>query len=157
MSTHERHEHTHDEPPERVERGRRFVPAPPEAVFDLLADPAAHPVFDGSGSVRGSADDAPERLELGSRFRMQMRIGLPYRISNEVVEFEEPRLIAWRHMGGHVWRFVLEPGDGGTWVTEEFDWRPARSALLLRIMRAPARNRESIEATLDRLAAHFST
>ena len=141
---------------DRVVRGRRWVAAPPEAIFELLADPASHHVFDGSGSVRGSADARPERLRLGSTFRMRMRIGLPYRISNRVVEFEEARSIAWRHVGGHVWRFVLEPDEGGTWVTEEFDWRPARSALLLRLLRAPTRNRESIEATLDRLAAHMT-
>jgi uncharacterized protein YndB with AHSA1/START domain len=132
------------------------VPAPAEAIFELLSDPSAHQLFDGSGSVRGASTTTPERLTLGSKFGMRMRIGVPYRITNEVVEFDEPRLIAWRHLGGHVWRYVLEPSDGGTTVTEEFDWRPARSALALRAMRAPTRNRESIEATLDRLAAHFS-
>ena len=148
--------HAHSEVPDRVERVSRFVPAPPEAIFELLSDPAAHQLVDGSGSVRGSADASPERLTLGSKFGMKMRIGAPYRITNEVVEFDDPRLIAWRHIGGHVWRYVLEPVDGGTMVTEEFDWRPARSALALRAMRAPTRNRESIEATLDRLAAHFA-
>jgi uncharacterized protein YndB with AHSA1/START domain len=145
-----------DRVPDRVERGSRFVPAPPEAIFAILADPASHALIDGSGSVRGSADTTPERLTLGSRFGMQMRLGVPYRITNEVVEFDEPHLIAWRHLGGHIWRYVLEPTGDGTTVTEEFDWRPARSALALRAMRAPTRNRESIEATLDRLAAHFT-
>lgn len=142
--------------PDRVERGSRLVPAAPEDVFELLSDPASHHLFDGSGSVRGSTDPTPERLTLGSRFGMRMRLGVPYRITNEVVEFDEPRRLAWRHLGGHVWRYVLEPVDGGTMVTEEFDWRPARSALAHRLMRAPTRNRESIEATLDRLAAHFT-
>ncbi|CAN5567668.1 SRPBCC family protein [soil metagenome] len=142
--------------PQKVERVSRFVPAPPEAIFEMLADPASHALIDGSGSVRGSADITPERLTLGSRFGMQMRLGVPYRITNEVVEFDEPRLIAWRHLGGHIWRYVLEPTDGGSTVTEEFDWRPARSALALRAMRAPTRNRESIEATLDQTAAHFA-
>jgi uncharacterized protein YndB with AHSA1/START domain len=142
--------------PDRVERSSRFVAAPPEAIFELLGDPASHSLIDGSGSVRGSADIRPERLTLGSKFGMQMRLGVPYRITNEVVEFDEPRVIAWRHIGGHIWRYVLEPTAGGTMVTEEFDWRPAKSATALRVMRAPTRNRGSIEATLDRLAAHFS-
>lgn len=143
--------------PDRVERVTRLVPATPAAIFELLADPAKHTLFDGSGSVVGVADGAPERLTLGSKFGMKMKIGMPYRISNEVVEFDEPRLIAWRHMGGHIWRYRLEPVDGGTQVTEEFDWRPAKSATMLRLMRAPARNREAIEATLARLAAHFES
>lgn len=143
--------------PPRVERARRFVAAPPAAIFELLTDPSKHSLIDGSGTVRASADEAPERLTLGSKFGMKMRLGLPYRITNEVVEFEEDRLIGWRHMGGHIWRYLLEPADGGTWVTEEFDWRTARSATMLRAMRAPTRNRQAIEATLDRLAAHFSS
>jgi uncharacterized protein YndB with AHSA1/START domain len=143
--------------PERVERVSRVVSAPPDAIFELLADPSKHALIDGSGSVIGAAAESPDRLTLGSKFGMKMKIGMPYRISNEVVEFDEPRLIAWRHVGGHIWRYRLEPVDGGTLVTEEFDWRPARSATALKVMRAPARNRKSIEATLDRLAAHFST
>jgi hypothetical protein len=148
--------HANSPVPDRVERVSRFVPAAPDAIFELLSDPASHALIDGSGSVRGSADEAPQRLTLGSKFGMQMRIGVPYRMTNEVVEFDEPRLIAWRHVGGHVWRYVLEPTEGGTTVTEEFDWRPAKSALALRAVRAPTRNRESIEKTLDRLAAHFA-
>ncbi|TVR22196.1 MAG: dimethyladenosine transferase [Ilumatobacter sp.] len=148
---------TNDGESGRIERATRFVPAPPEAIFELLSDPGSHALIDGSGTVRGARDASPERLTLGSKFGMQMRLGVPYRITNEVVEFDEPTLIAWRHLGGHIWRYRLEPTEGGTTVTEEFDWRTARSPLALRLMRAPTRNRTSIEATLDRLAAHFSS
>jgi hypothetical protein len=140
---------------ERVERGIRFVPADPQAIFDLLADPSRHAEIDGSGSVRSSNDDAPERLAKGSKFGMSMRVGVPYKITNEVVEFDEPSLIAWRHFGGHIWRYRLRPVDGGTEVTEEFDWRPSRSALFLKVSGAPNRNAKAIEATLDRLVAQF--
>jgi uncharacterized protein YndB with AHSA1/START domain len=139
---------------DKVVRGIRFVPAEPQAIFDLLADPSQHPLIDGSGSVR-SATEAPERLALGSKFSMSMKLGVPYKITNEVVEFEEPSLIAWQHMGKHIWRYRLRPVDGGTEVTEEFDFRPARSATALKLSGAPKRNAKAIEATLDRLAAHF--
>ena len=68
--------------------------------------------------------EGPERLERGSQFGAQMRLfGLPYRISNRVVEFEEGRRIAWRHFGGHRWRYELEPlGADRTRVTESFDY-----------------------------------
>jgi uncharacterized protein YndB with AHSA1/START domain len=141
---------------DKVVRGIRFVPAEPQAVFDLLADPAQHPVIDGSGSVRGTTD-VPERLALGSKFSMSMKLGVPYKVTNEVVEFEEPSLIAWQHMGKHVWRYRLRPVDGGTEVTEEFDFRPAPSATALKLFGAPKRNAKAIEATLDRLVAHFQT
>ena len=141
---------------DKVVRGIRFVPAEPQAIFDLLADPAQHPMIDGSGSVR-SATEAPERLALGSKFSMSMKLGVPYKITNEVVEFDEPSLIAWQHMGKHIWRYRLRPVDGGTEVTEEFDFRPARSATALKLSGAPKRNAKAIEATLDRLVAHFQT
>ena len=48
--------------------------------------------------------------------------GFPYKIRNTVVEFEEGRRIAWRHFGGHRWRYVLEPRGEGTHVTESFDY-----------------------------------
>jgi len=35
-----------------VETVERVIPAPPEKIFDLLADPRRHPEIDGSGSVR---------------------------------------------------------------------------------------------------------
>ncbi|HUS44034.1 MAG TPA: SRPBCC family protein [Ilumatobacteraceae bacterium] len=140
---------------DKVVRGIRFVPAEPQAIFDLLADPAQHPQIDGSGSVRSSAADAPERLTLGSKFSMSMKLGTPYKITNEVVEFDEPSLIAWQHVGKHIWRYRLRPVEGGTEVTEEFDFRPARSATALKLFGAPKRNGKAIEATLDRLVAHF--
>lgn len=140
---------------DKVVRGIRFVPAEPQAIFDLLADPAQHPVIDGSGSVRASTDEAPERLALGSKFSMSMKLGVPYKITNEVVEFDEPSLIAWQHMGKHIWRYRLRAVEGGTEVTEEFDYRPARSAAMLKLTGAPKRNAKGIEATLDRLALHF--
>jgi hypothetical protein len=142
---------------DKVVRGIRFVPAEPQAIFDLLADPAQHSVIDGSGSVRASTDEAPQRLALGSKFSMSMKLGVPYKITNEVVEFDEPSLIAWQHMGKHIWRYRLRAVEGGTEVTEEFDYRPARSATMLKVTGAPKRNAKGIEATLDRLVLQFQS
>lgn len=133
----------------------RVVPAPPEAIFDLLADPRQHHVIDGSGMVQG-AISGPDRLSLGARFGMSMRKGLPYRITNVVVEFEEGRRIAWRHMGRHRWRYELEPVDGGTRVTETFDVSTVPAPMRPLVRMAGRSNGEAIEKTLDRLVAHFS-
>ncbi len=99
---------------ERVERAERVIAAPAHVIFELLADPAQHARIDGSGSVQGVRDGSSQRLALGTKFSMDMKIGVPYRMRNEVVEFEEDRRLAWRHMGGHVWRYVLEPIDDHT-------------------------------------------
>ena len=130
----------------------RDISAPAADIFELLARPDRHPVVDGSGSVRSAQPDGPERLSAGVRFGMNMKIGAPYKILNTVVEFEEGRRIAWRHFGGHVWRWLLEPIDEGhTRVTEQFDPTTARSPLLLKLISAERRNRPSIAASLDRL------
>ena len=132
------------------------IAAAPEQIFGLLADPAQHPLIDGSGMVRASRASAPARLSLGAEFGMDMRMGVPYRIQNTVVEFEENRLIAWRHFFGHRWRWLLEPaGDGRTEVTETFDWSTARSPLGIRLLGYPKRNAEAIEKTLARLDGMF--
>jgi uncharacterized protein YndB with AHSA1/START domain len=141
---------------ERIERGIRFVTAEPQAIFDLLADPTQHALIDGSGTVRTTVEGNPERLSLGAKFGMSMKKGMSYKITNEVVEFDEPTVIAWRHLGRHVWRYRLRPVEGGTEVTEEFDWGVARSPSLLKLTGAPKGAAKSIDATLDRLAAHFA-
>ena len=141
--------------PERVVRRSVVVNATLQQIFDLLANPSEHVNFDGSGTVRRTVDDNPDRLELGARFGMKMRMGVPYKMTNEVVEFEEPRLIAWRHLGGHVWRYRLREVDGGTEITEEFDWRPSKAPIVLKVMKSADQNARAIEGTLDRFAELF--
>ncbi len=148
---------------QRIVSVERSIAAPPAAIFELLADPAAHHRFDGSDTVVAARGANPERLSLGARFSMSMKFGLPYRMTNEVVEFEENRLIAWRHFGHHIWRYQLEPvpgpTDGGqpdnnstTLVTESFDWSDARFPPLYRWLKYPERHQQNMARTLDRLA-----
>ncbi|HVW40820.1 MAG TPA: SRPBCC family protein [Amycolatopsis sp.] len=127
----------------------------PENIFALLTDPSKHPLLDGSGTVRAAQPDGPARLRLGSKFGMDMKMGAAYKIVNTVVEFEENRLIAWRHFNGHRWRWQLHPVDGGTRVTETFDWSTARVPVLISISPFPRKNKEGIEKSLARLAEQF--
>jgi hypothetical protein len=129
-----------------------FIPAEPQTLFDVLADPAQHPAIDGSGSVKASRPGGPSRLSLGARFSMDMHLAADYKIENTVVEFDEPRLIGWRHFNGHVWRYRFAPVEGGTEVTEEWDARTAKNKLGLRLLRFPQRNQAGITATLHRLS-----
>jgi uncharacterized protein YndB with AHSA1/START domain len=108
----------------------RFIPAPPEVIFDLLADPSRHQEIDGSGTVRGTPEGS-QRLALDATFGMSMKAGFGYSMANTVVEFEENRRIAWQPRpvqslakylaGGRIWRYELEPRDGGTLVRESWD------------------------------------
>ena len=127
------------------------VDAPATTIFALVASPSQHALFDGSGTVRESVF-GPDRLEPGSEFGMDMRmLGVPYRITNSVVEFEENRLIAWKHTGTHRWRYEFaELAGGRTVVTETFDYSRGLAAFYI-LTGAPARNARGIEETLERL------
>ncbi len=137
----------------RIVSATRDIAAPAEVIFDLLADPSKHALIDGEETVKGVRDSSPERLSLGAKFGMEMKIVVPYIIGNEVVEFEENRLIAWRHFGHHVWRYELEPIDDGTRVTESFDWSKARFPPFYEWVGYPAKHEEGMAKTLEKLAA----
>jgi uncharacterized protein YndB with AHSA1/START domain len=133
----------------------RVIPAPPEKIFDLLANPARHREIDGSGTVRDPG--STERLRLGSKFDMKMKLGLPYTMTNEVVEFEENRRIAWqprpkklKSLGGRIWRYELEPVDGGTKVRESWDISQERGMKSL-VRRGGAHTAKNMEKTLERI------
>jgi len=141
----------------RVVSATRVVPAAPAEIFALLSDPARHGDIDGSGMVQ-SARGGATSLTLGTKFGMNMKLGpIPYRINNTVVEFEQDRLIAWAHLGGHRWRYELAPVEGGTEVTESFDWSTAKIPPLIERAGYPRKNLAAIERTLDRLVALFTT
>ena len=127
------------------------VSATPRAIFDLLANPEKHTLFDGSKTVQRVLS-GPKRLYKGAKFAMAMKIRVPYRITNEVVTFEEDREIAWRHLMKWEWRYQLTPLDGGkTLVREIFDARPSRSKRWLEITGALKHNPVLIAKSLVRL------
>ena len=105
----------------RTAAARIVISAPAQQIFDLIADPRCHPLFDGSGTLQGSIS-GPERLYLGAKFAMAMKIQVPYRITNTVVAFEEGRKISWCHLMKWTWSYELvDLGNGETEVTETFD------------------------------------
>ena len=133
-----------------------LVDAPPEEIFDYLRRPANHAAIAGTGSVRGTTR-GPERLGLGDRFGMKMRIGLPYIIRSKVVELDEGRRIAWCHLGGHRWRWEVEPaGDGRSTVTETFDMSTARVPPVLRASGFPGRHEHNVAMSVAKLVSHFA-
>jgi len=132
---------------------RRVITAPRAAIFAVVTDPAMHPVIDGSGTVRSAGEGPVERLGPGSRFGMSMHLGAPYRVSNRVVEFDEDRRIAWHNLNHIRWRYELEDVEGGTLVTETFDWSRAIGGRLWELTPFPRRALRGMAATLERLEA----
>jgi uncharacterized protein YndB with AHSA1/START domain len=129
----------------------RVIPVAPSVIFDLLADPRQHSTFDGSGSVV-RVRKAPERLYLGAKFSMDMKLGLNYFVSNKVVAFEEDKCIAWHHLAQFVWRYDLEAVPGGTKVTESFNYDKPW-AFSITLWHKQESNLRDMAATLERIEA----
>jgi uncharacterized protein YndB with AHSA1/START domain len=139
----------------------RVIAATPQQIFDVIADPTRHREFDGSGSVQAPVASAPERLELGARFGMSMKRGIRYSMLNTVTEFEENRRIAWSpkpangrgdRWVGRIWRYELEPVQGGTKVTETWDISGEGLRFVLRYI-AAGQTRKAMEKSLEKLDA----
>jgi len=139
----------------------RIIPAPPERIFEVLTDPARHPEIDGSGSVQKAAAGAPTRLTMGATFQMSMKRGIGYSMVNTVTEFEENRRLAWSpkpagrfgaRFVGRIWRYTLEPVDGGTKVTETWDISKEALRFVLRYV-AVKDTRKAMEKSLENLEA----
>src|SRR5271170_1567347 len=139
----------------------RMIRASPEVIFDVLADPAKHALIDGSGMLQGANQASSVRLALGVTFGMGMKMGVRYSTVNTVVEFEENRRIAWQtgpkgklepYVAGRIWRYELEPTEGGTLVRESWDITPDHQRFLLKLGDIYSRKtRRDMELTLARL------
>jgi len=106
---------------EEVKSARIIINAPAEKIFAILSNPHRHKEIDGTKTIQENIS-GPDKLILGSKFGMKMRLGVNYRILNTVVEYEENSLIGWRHVGRWIWRYELvNIGPQMTQVTETFD------------------------------------
>jgi hypothetical protein len=138
----------------------RVIPAGPAAIFALVADASRHPEIDGSGTVKQVRPGAPELLGLGSRFGMSMQQGIRYSMVSTVIEFEPNRRIAWqsrpggvlgRFIAGRIWRYELEPVEGGTRVRESWDISQDHQRPLLRLGGLPEKTAANMARTLERI------
>src|SRR6516165_11985414 len=110
----------------RVVSASREIAAEPRPIFELIADPAAQPGWDGNDNL--AAAPAGQRVRrTGDVFTMTLTRGGVRQ--NHVVEFDEGRRIAWMpaELGqarpGHLWRWELEPaGASRTRVPATYDW-----------------------------------
>jgi len=108
-------------------KSQLVINAPAKKIFDFISMPGNHPLMDGSGMVKNKLS-GPERLYLGAKFGMRMRLGIPYVIKNQVIEYQDNKSIAWQHLLHNVWRYELQEVDANTTlVIESWDGRKARS------------------------------
>ncbi|HNA52303.1 MAG TPA: SRPBCC family protein [Mycobacterium sp.] len=143
------------QPVDRVVRATRLIAAPAATIFELIADPARQPEWDGNDNL-GLAEPGQRVHAVGEVFTMTLNHGAVR--ENHVVEFDEGGLIAWcpaepaAEPPGHLWRWELEPVDAGhTRVTHTYDW--SRLTDPKRLERARATTAERLRASMDRLAA----
>jgi uncharacterized protein YndB with AHSA1/START domain len=140
---------------QRVVSASREIAAGPERIFELIADPAQQPRWDGNDNLAVAA--AGQRVRrAGDVFIMTLTRGSIR--ENHVVEFEEGRRLAWlpaevgKRPPGHLWRWELEPlGAARTRVTHTYDW--TRLTDKKRLPRARATTTGKLQASLARLAA----
>ena len=134
----------------------REVAAPAGALFDLIADPAEQPRWDGNDNLAGA--EAGQRVRaVGDVFVMTNQGGGVR--DNHVVAFVEGREIAWRpaphgeQPAGHQWGWVLEPlEDGRTLVTHVYDFSDLPASQEARLAKARQMTPEKLMASIDRLA-----
>jgi uncharacterized protein YndB with AHSA1/START domain len=132
----------------------REIAAEPERIFELIADPAAQPSWDGNYNLAWAP--AGQRVRrAGVVFTMTLTQGVVR--ENHVVEFDEGRRIAWmpaepgQERLGHLWRWELEPaGPGRTLVTHTYDWTNLTDPM--RLWRARRTTADRLRASIDRLA-----
>ncbi len=133
------------------------IAAEPEQIFELIADPAAQPRWDGNDNLAQAAPGQRVR-RAGDVFTMTLTTGVTR--ENHVVEFDEGRRIAWmpaepgQAPPGHLWRWELDQaGPARTRVTCTYDWTQLTNENENRIKRARATTADRLQASLDRLAA----
>lgn len=147
---------TDDDDVPRVVTASREVAAGNGRIFELIADPAIQPRWDGNGNLAEAATGQRIR-SVGDVFTMTLTRDGAVR-ENHVVEFEEGKRIAWRpaepgkQPPGHLWRWELEPIDESrTRVTHTYDWSQLTDEK--RLARARRTTADKLQSSLDRLAA----
>jgi uncharacterized protein YndB with AHSA1/START domain len=138
-----------------VTSASREIAAEAGRIFELIADPAHQPRWDGNDNLV-EAPPGQRIRRAGDVFTMTLTRGGVR--ENHVTEFDEGRLVAWlpaepgQEPPGHLWRWELEPvGAARTRVTCTYDWTKLTDEN--RFARARATTADRLRASLDRLAA----
>ncbi len=139
---------------ERVVSATRVITANAARIFELIADPALQPSWDGNNNLASSAPG--QRVQrVGDVFKTTLTSGAVR--ENHVVEFIEGSKIAWRpaepkrQPPGHLWRWELSPINATlTSVTHTYDWTALTDST--RLAKARSTTPDMLRESMDRLA-----
>ena len=139
---------------ERIVSATRVIAANAARIFELIADPARQPSWDGNDNLASSAPGQRVRA-VGDVFKTTLTSGAVR--ENHVVEFVEGSKIAWcpaeprKQPPGHLWRWELSPVNAElTTVTHTYDWTALTDST--RLDRARATTPDMLRESMDRLA-----
>ena len=137
---------------DRILSAQIEIDAPAEVIFDILIQPRRHAEIDASQSVQ-YVIEGPERLGSGDAFKVRMKVGVSYWVTNKVLEFKPNRRITWAHLLGNQWTYELTPlSPTRTLVRETNNLRTAGwKASLSPVARKQEAIRRSIAKSLVRL------
>jgi len=150
----------------------KVIDAPADKIFALLSDPSRHVDLDDAGMVRGPEGDAPPIGGIGQVFTMNMHqdaLG-DYRMVNTVTAYQPTSRIGWApamdpscdlasklgdmDASGHTFTYDLAEVDGGTRVTQTYEWMSVHDEEFLKLF--PVVSEKDLGATLDRIASQVA-
>ncbi len=128
---------------------RAWVGAPPDRVWELVSDVTLMPAMsDELQSVEWL--DGATRPALGARFvgRNKHDSFGEWETTSQVIEYDRGRVFAWAvgdtENPSAVWRFRLEPKDGGTDLSQWMQMGPGRSGLSFAIDAMPDKEQKIV-------------
>jgi len=144
----------------------RTIPAPADAVFEILSNPERHQALDASGFIR-SVDHADRIQKVGEVFTMNMQgdhMGGEYKTDNHVSGYVKDKILAWKtapagsEPPGWEWLWELEAqGPDETLVRHTYDWSKVTDKKLLEKVKFPLVTEDQLTDTLARLAEQSSS
>ena len=128
---------------------RTWIDAAPERVWAVVSDVQLMPQMSAELQVVTWCDGATGPA-LGVRFvgaSKHEALG-EWSTQSQIVEYDPPRVFGWAVQDPEnptaLWRFTLEPRDGGTELTQWMQMGPARSGLSLAIDRMPDKEQKIV-------------
>ena len=128
---------------------RTWIDAAPERVWAVVSDVQLMPQMSAELQTVTWCDGASGPA-LGVRFvgaSKHESLG-EWSTQSQIVEYDPPRVFGWAVQDPAnptaLWRFTLEPRDGGTELTQWMQMGPARSGLSLAIDRMPDKEQKIV-------------
>lgn len=139
-----------------------WIDAPPQRVWALVSDIALMPTMSRELQSIEWRDGATEPT-VGARFVGHSKheaLG-EWATTSEVIEREPERVLAWAVGDARnptaIWRFRLEPKDGGTQLSQWMQMGPARSGLSYAIDRMPDKEQKIVFVRMREFEQNMTT